>query len=139
MHSTTIRKIRLARSTTVSSARKMHNLHQSKCTYLDELQALDSTNVISTGRRTRGIRVDYANLKVADTEGLDNDSESETEAKDSNERERAVTEPRTRSPERKKVTNIEEEEGGEDEDLGDEDGQDEDLGDDDGDDDSDDD
>lgn len=128
MHLTTTRKIRLARSATVSSARKMHGLHQSKRTYLDELQALDSTKVISTERRTRGVRVDYTNLKVADTEDLDNDSESETGAKISNERERAVTEPRTRSPERKKVTNIEEgeeeEEGGEDENLGDEDGDD---------------
>lgn len=96
----------------------------------DELEALDPKNVISTGRRTRGIRVDYT--KVADTEGLDDDSGSETEAKGPKVGEEAVTKPRTKSPEGKQGTNIEEEGNEEEEEGGEgEDGQDEDLGDDD--------
>jgi len=107
----------------------------------DELKALDPRNVITTGRRTRGIRIDYT--KVAVTEDLDDDNGSETEAKGPKVREEAINNPRTRSPVRKQVTNIEEgdegekeDEGGEDE--GEEDGQDEDLSDEDGDDDDDD-
>ena len=89
----------------------------------DELDALDQKNVISTGRRTRGKRVDYT--KVADTEGLlEDDSEPETKTKGPKKREIAVTtKPRTKSPEKAQVTNIEEKGdegenggGGEDED-----------------------
>jgi hypothetical protein len=98
----------------------MHNSQESKCVLPDELDALDQKNVISTGRRTRGKRVDYT--KVADAEGLDDDSESEAKTKGPKKREVAVTKPSTRSPERTQVTNIEEkgdegenEGGGEDE------------------------
>jgi hypothetical protein len=47
--------------------------------HLDVLEALDPKKVILTGRRTRGIRVDYTRVTV--TVGLDDDSGSETEAK----------------------------------------------------------
>ncbi|KAH9060634.1 hypothetical protein EDB87DRAFT_570082 [Lactarius vividus] len=104
----------------------------------DELEALDQTNVIETGRRTRGIRLDYT--KVPDIQEQEDDSGSETEAKGpkkkGQEKGKAATDPRTRSPERKQVTVIEEgeeeDDGEEDDDLGDED--DDDDGDDDDDD-----
>ncbi|KAH9020760.1 hypothetical protein EDB84DRAFT_1514392 [Lactarius hengduanensis] len=102
----------------------------------DELEALDQTNVIETGR-TRGIRLDYTNLKVPDRQDQEDDSGSETEAKGpkkkGQEKGQAATDPRIRSPERKPVTVIEEEK----EDDGEEDGQDDDLGDEDDDDDDD--
>lgn len=118
----------------------MHGSLESKCVRPDDLKELDPKNVITTGRRTRGIRVDYT--KVTNTEGLDDDdSESETEtSKGPKKMKEAVKNPRTKSPERKQATKAEEEvneggegeEGGEDE--GEEDGQDGDLGDEDGDD-----
>lgn len=112
----------------------MHGLHDSKCAHLDDLQGLDVENIISTGRRTRGIRVDYT--KVPDMKGIDDESGSETEAKGPKEREEAIANPRTRSPERTPVTNVEEK--GEEEEEGGEDGQDEDSSDEDGDEDDDD-
>ncbi|KAF8263250.1 hypothetical protein EI94DRAFT_1741442 [Lactarius quietus] len=99
----------------------------------DELEALDQDNVIPTGRRTRGIRVDYT--KAARTDGLlvDDESGSEPETKGATKTEETVKKPSNRSPERKPA-NIEElddrgedDEGGEDE--GEEDGQDEEQGD----------
>lgn len=104
------------------------------------MEELDPKNVITTGRRTRGIRVDYTK---ANTDGLDEDSESETETKGltkgPKKKKGAVKTPRTKSPERKQATNVEEvEEGGEDgeggEDQGEEEGQDDDPADEDGDD-----
>ncbi|KAH9067987.1 hypothetical protein EDB83DRAFT_2378451 [Lactarius deliciosus] len=105
----------------------------------DELEALDQTNVIETGRRTRGIRLDYT--KVPDIQDQEDDSGSETEAKGPKKKEQekgqVATDPRIRSPERKPVTVIEEEkeddgeEDGQDDDLGDEDDEDEDGDDDD--------
>lgn len=111
----------------------MHGSFEFKCVHPDDLEELDPKNVITTGRRTRGIRVDYT--KVANTEGLDDDSESETETKGPKKRKEAVKKPRTKSPERKQATNVQEEvdegdegdEGGED--GGVEEGQDDDLGD----------
>lgn len=41
----------------------------------DELQALDTSNIIATGRRTRGIRIDYTKAKHQVPE--DEDSEDE--------------------------------------------------------------
>ncbi|KAH8989017.1 hypothetical protein EDB86DRAFT_2945266 [Lactarius hatsudake] len=108
----------------------------------DELEALDQTNVIETGRRTRGIRLDYT--KVPEIQDQENDSGSETEAKGpkkkGQEKGQAATDPRIRSPERKPVTVIEEkdddgEEDGQDDDLGDEDDDEDEDGDDDDDDD----
>lgn len=122
----------------------MHSSYESKCVRPDELDALNQDNVISGGRRTRGIRVDYTKVAV-DPEGQHDDSESETETKVPKNRKEAVQKPRTRSPERKKVTNVEKElgEGGEEEEGGEDDGElnaeDEELDDEDEDDDDDDD
>ena len=118
----------------------MHGSFKFKCVYPDDLKALDPKNVITTGRRTRGIRVDYTK---ANTDGLDEDSDSETETKGPKKRKEAVIKPRTKSLERKQATNVEEvdevdedDEGGEDDG---EEGQDDDPVDEDGDDDDDDD
>lgn len=96
----------------------MHGSYESKCVHPDELDALNKDNIISGGRRTRGIRVDYTKV-AADPKGQHDDSEPETETKVPKNKE-AVQKPGTRSPERKKETNVEkkggeEEEGGEDE------------------------
>lgn len=46
----------------------------------EELEALDSTNVIEGGRRTRGVRVDYTKMKF-DEEDDEEDEEEEDEGK----------------------------------------------------------
>ncbi|KAI9431202.1 hypothetical protein H4582DRAFT_2085477 [Lactarius indigo] len=100
----------------------------------DDLEEIDQTNVIETGRRTRGNRVDYT--KVPDIQELEDDSGSETEAKGPKVKGQAATDPRTRSPERKPATVVEEGEGeDDDEEDGDDDDDDGDNGDDDDDDD----
>ena len=87
-----------------------------RCTCLDELDALDKGNIISSSRRTRGKRVNYT--EASDIAGLGNDNASKSEGETQKVKKGASAEPRTRSPQRKPVTDIGEEEGEEEEEYG---------------------
>jgi len=77
------------------------------------LDALDKGDIISSSRRTRGDRVHYT--EASDIAGLENDDGSEPEGETQKVKKGASAEPRTRSPQRKPVTDIEEEEEEEEE------------------------
>jgi len=92
------------------------------------LDALDKGDIISSSRRTRGDRVHYT--EASDIAGLENDDGSEPEGETQKVKKGASAEPRTRSPQRKLMTDIEEEEEeeeyGSEEEYGGDDGGDED-------------
>ena len=54
---------------------------------LDELEALDTTNVIEGGRRTRGVRVDYSKMKYDEEEEEEEEEELQGEEEEENQEE----------------------------------------------------
>ena len=72
------------------------------------MDALDEGNIISSGKRTRGKRVDYTEL--SDKADLGNDNGPQPEGEEQKVKKGASEEPRTRSPQRIPV-DIEEAEG----------------------------
>ena len=78
------------------------------------MDALDEGNIISSGKRTRGKRVDYTEL--SDKADLGNDNGPQPEGEELKVKKGVSEEPRTRSPQRIPV-DIEEEED-EEEDYG---------------------
>jgi hypothetical protein len=69
-----------------------------KCTHVDELDALDEGNIISSDKRTRGKRVDYT--EFSDKADLGNDSGPQPEGEEQKVKKGASEEPQARSPQR---------------------------------------